>query len=62
MILADCGFDYESSQRFHSIHSAYWWLRCLFWKTQDTNRHNKNLQENFGKTYFKKTFFLRSYR
>ena len=29
--------QFEYSERFHSIHSAYWWLRCLFWKTQDSN-------------------------
>ena len=39
------GFEYESSQRFHSIHSAYWWLRCLFWKTQDTNLHIKSIKK-----------------
>lgn len=21
----------------HGLHSPYWWLRCLFWKTQDDN-------------------------
>ena len=31
------GFIYLDSERFHSIHSAYWWLRCMFWKNQDTN-------------------------
>ena len=31
------GFKYINSERFHSIHSAYWWLRCMFWKTQDKN-------------------------
>ena len=33
-------FDYRllSSERFHALHSPYWWLRCIFWKTQDTNK------------------------
>ena len=31
------GFKFLSSERFHSIHSPYWWLRCFFWKSQDTN-------------------------
>ncbi|MDC0962207.1 type 11 methyltransferase, partial [Gammaproteobacteria bacterium] len=30
-------FVYLDSEKFHSIHSAYWWLRCMFWKNQDTN-------------------------
>lgn len=21
----------------HALHSPYWWLRCLFWKSQETN-------------------------
>ena len=35
--ISDRGFDFIQSERFHSVHSAYWWLRCLFWKTQDSN-------------------------
>ena len=31
------GFNYESSERFHGLHSAYWWLRCMFWNTQESN-------------------------
>ena len=31
------GFKYNNSERFHGFHSAYWWLRCLFWKNQDAN-------------------------
>ncbi|MDC1183602.1 class I SAM-dependent methyltransferase [Gammaproteobacteria bacterium] len=31
------GFNFIQSERFHSVHSAYWWLRCLFWKSQETN-------------------------
>ena len=31
------GFNLLSSEKFHAIHAPYWWLRCLFWKTQDTN-------------------------
>ena len=29
------GFIFLSSEKFHSIHSPYWWLRCFFWNTQD---------------------------
>ena len=35
--ITDHGFNYERSERFHGLHSAYWWLRCLFWKNQDSN-------------------------
>ena len=31
------GFEYQSSERFHGLHSAYWWLRCMFWSTQESN-------------------------
>ena len=35
--ITEKGFIFDASERFHSIHSAYWWLRCLFWKSQDSN-------------------------
>ena len=35
--VSERGFNFIQSERFHSIHSAYWWLRCLFWKSQETN-------------------------
>ena len=35
--IKDSGFRFLSSDRFHSIHSPYWWLRCFFWKNQDSN-------------------------
>ena len=31
------GFLFLSSEKFHSIHSPYWWLRCFFWKAQEKN-------------------------
>jgi len=31
------GFEYSHSERFHGLHSGYWWLRCIFWKKQDSN-------------------------
>ena len=31
------GFKFLSSEKFHSIHSPYWWLRCFFWKSQEKN-------------------------
>lgn len=35
--ISERGFNFIHSERFHSVHSAYWWLRCFFWKTQDSN-------------------------
>ena len=35
--IAERGFIFVQSEKFHSIHSPYWWLRCLFWKNQETN-------------------------
>ena len=31
------GVIFLSSEKFHSIHSPYWWLRCFFWKSQEKN-------------------------
>ena len=31
------GFEYKLSERFHGLHSSYWWLRCIFWSTQESN-------------------------
>jgi len=35
--IIDRGFYYDHAERFHGLHSAYWWLRCLFWNNQDSN-------------------------
>ncbi|MDA7796598.1 class I SAM-dependent methyltransferase [Gammaproteobacteria bacterium] len=35
--ITDHGFHFESSERFHGLHSGYWWLRCVFWSTQESN-------------------------
>ena len=35
--IEESGFKFLSSDRFHSIHAPYWWLRCLFWSSQDSN-------------------------
>jgi SAM-dependent methyltransferase len=35
--IQDHGFKHEGSERFHGFHSAYWWLRCLFWANQESN-------------------------
>jgi SAM-dependent methyltransferase len=28
---------YYATHHAHALHSPYWWLRCAFWSTQDTN-------------------------
>jgi hypothetical protein len=48
----------DTSERFHSIHSAYWWLRCLFWKTQDSNLIIKVYKRILERHILKKTIFL----
>ena len=35
--ISEVGFTFLSSDRFHSIHAPYWWIRCFFWNTQDSN-------------------------
>ena len=31
------GLEYESFHWAHGLHSPYWWLQCLFWKTKETS-------------------------
>lgn len=56
--IAEHNFSFESSQRFHSIHSAYWWLRCLFWKSQESNIIIKGYKKILERHILKKPFFL----
>ena len=56
--VAEHNFSFESSQRFHSIHSAYWWLRCLFWKSQESNIIIKRYKKILERHILKKPFFL----
>lgn len=56
--VAQHNFSFESSQRFHSIHSAYWWLRCLFWKSQESNIIIKGYKKILERHILKKPFFL----
>jgi ubiquinone/menaquinone biosynthesis C-methylase UbiE len=51
-------FVFESSQRFHSIHSPYWWLRCFFWESQETNPLIKIYKKILERHILKKPFFL----
>lgn len=31
------GMSYKSFHWAHGIHSPYWWLQCLFWKTRESS-------------------------
>lgn len=31
------GFRYYARHWAHALHSPFWWLKCLFWKTRDSN-------------------------
>ena len=34
-LATDNGLEYQSFHWAHGLHSPYWWLQCLFWKTKD---------------------------
>ena len=51
-------FQFKYSERFHSIHSPYWWLRCLFWKTQDSNTLIKAYKKILERHILKKPFVI----
>ena len=52
------GFKFLSSERFHSIHSPYWWLRCFFWDSQDTNFFVKLYKKLLERHILKKPIIL----
>ena len=54
------GFNFLSSEKFHSIHSPYWWLRCLFWKSQDSNFFVNKYKKLLEKHILEKPKFLDS--
>ena len=56
--IEESGFKYLSSDRFHSIHAPYWWLRCFFWNTQDSNFVVNGYKKMLEKHILKKPFFL----
>ena len=31
------GLEYQSFHWAHGLHSPYWWLQCMFWKTKETS-------------------------
>ena len=56
--ISEAGFKFLSSDRFHSIHAPYWWLRCFFWNTQDSNIIVKLYKKILERHILKKPFFL----
>ncbi|MGB5325862.1 MAG: class I SAM-dependent methyltransferase [Pseudomonadales bacterium] len=35
--IAAFGFAHYARHWAHALHAPFWWLKCLFWKTQDSN-------------------------
>lgn len=35
--IEDCGFEAYYVHGAHALHSIYWWLQCLFWKSRKSN-------------------------
>ena len=56
--ISEVGFTFLSSDRFHSIHAPYWWIRCFFWNTQDSNIIVKLYKKILERHILKKPFFL----
>ena len=56
--IKESGFKFLSSEKFHSIHSPYWWLRCFFWNTQDKNFLVNLYKRMLERHILKKPFFI----
>ena len=56
----DNDIEFLSSEKFHSIHSPYWWLRCFFWKTQEKNLLVKAYKKLLERHILKKPFIINS--
>lgn len=56
--IKESGFKFLSSEKFHSIHSPYWWLRCFFWNTQDKNFLVNLYKKLLERHILKKPFFI----
>ena len=44
--ISEVGFTFLSSDRFHSIHAPYWWIRCFFLEYSRFKYYCKTLQKN----------------
>ena len=56
--ISEVGFTFLSSDRFHSIHAPYWWIRCFFWNTQDSNIIVKLYKKILERHILNKPFLL----
>ena len=56
--IKESGFKFLSSEKFHSIHSPYWWLRCFFWNTQDKNFLVNLYKRMLERHILKKPYFI----
>ena len=56
--ICNVGFKFLSSERYHSIHSPYWWLRCYFWNSQDSNFLVKIYKKILERHILKKPFII----
>lgn len=36
--LFNAGFHFQKKHFAHALHSPYWWLKCLFWQSQDQSK------------------------
>lgn len=36
--IRDLGFEFTHRYWAHALHSPFWWLKCLLWKSQDESR------------------------
>jgi ubiquinone/menaquinone biosynthesis C-methylase UbiE len=36
-LAVNAGLEYQSFHWAHGLHSPYWWLQCMFWKTKETS-------------------------
>ena len=32
------GFEFQQRHWAHALHSPFWWLKCLWWNSQDSSR------------------------
>ena len=54
-VMQDHNFSFIQSEKYHAFHSAYWWLRCIFWKTQENNFLVKVYKKILERHILKKT-------
>ncbi len=52
------GFTLYRKHKSHSIHSPYWWLRCMFWDTQEQNSIIKIYKKILEKHILEKPIYI----